>query len=113
MKINIPDAFDDICGLFYQGISFYIPTIEGQIDWVLEGQSRENLEISKNFLDELLSRKFDKDQLTDIWNSTKTSVTFFDGTDKNAADPGIVYFLKLLRSSIEQKLREAGGAEGS
>lgn len=106
----IPEQFDDICGRFFQGIARYHPTIEAQIEFVLSGETRENLKIAQKFLDELLNGTYDKERLTEIWNGTKTSVTFFDGTDKNATEPGIVYFLKLLRSSIEQKLKETSGA---
>jgi hypothetical protein len=107
MKIEIPNAFDNLCGLFYQGISVHIPTTEAQIEWVLEGQPKDDLEISKAFLDELLSGKYNKEQLTEIWRLTQTSVMFFDGTDREAPEPGIVYFLKLFRSLVERKLRES------
>ena len=108
MKIEIPRAFNDLCGLFYQGMSLYIPTIEARIEWVLDGQPKEVLAISKSFLDELLSGGYDKDQLTEIWSRTHAPVMFFDPSDGNAREPGIVYFLKLFRSSIERKLEEFG-----
>lgn len=105
MPVKIPVEFDEICRCFYQGIMLHYPTFEAQIEMVLEERSRPHLEIAKAFLDELLSGRYDAEQLNVIWSRTSADIAIFDGTDKSA-EPGIVYFLRLFRSMVEQKLAQ-------
>lgn len=83
----------------------HYPTLEAQIEMVLAERSRRQLEIAKAFLDELLSGKYDAEQLNVIWSRTSADIAIRDGADKSA-EPGIMYFLRLFRSMVEQKLPE-------
>lgn len=103
MSVKIPEEFNEICDSFYQGIMLHYPTFEAQLEMVLAERSRRHLEIAKAFLDELLSGKYDSEQLNVIWSMTSANVAIRDGTDKSA-EPGIVYFLRLFRSMVEQRL---------
>src|SRR6266498_2159577 len=98
MKQAMPEEFRNMCMMFHQDILLNFTSWEDVIASAIATLDRAQMIVVKNYLDELVSGKYNKDELTALWNSTPAAITIFDGGDKKAKEPGIVYFLKLIRS---------------
>ena len=110
MADEMPDEFKVLCAMFHQDVLRNFVTWEGVIAPAINTLDRAEMRVAKDYLDKILGGGYSVDQLTALWESTSTQIAIFDGSDKSAKEAGIVYFLKLMRSMIEQRLAGAGGA---
>lgn len=91
MKPPIPDEFKKVCRNLVQGLEISSAQELVQIA-LLEVEPQERPAI-KAFLDELLSGRYNDDQLKEIWWSMPSDIVFHEGK-------GAATFLKMLRDEV-------------
>lgn len=66
----IPEAFNEIASLFHQDTHKEYKTLESAAAASVSEMTREELQTAKSFLHELLSGKYNDEQLEAIWERT-------------------------------------------
>jgi len=74
--MDIPREFKDVCAQFHEGIHLHCDSIEDMVRIALRLVDRRQGEVAMAFLDELLSGRYDADQLQDVWHSTSADIYF-------------------------------------
>jgi hypothetical protein len=95
MNIPIPEEFKKACRNLGQDLAYEKPTQELMAQIALMGIERHERPVIKAFLDDLLSGRYDTDQLKELWWSTPADVYFHEVRD-------LLAFLKLMRSMVEK-----------
>lgn len=100
--MTIPDAFLKIASLFHQDTHLLYKRLDDAIQARITEMTREEHLIAKNYLDELLSGKFNDEQLIAIWEKTPARSGGFGISRGGEGDPA--GFLSLIRAALETSL---------
>jgi hypothetical protein len=89
----IPTEFKDVCARFHQDVHLTHKSPEGLVDFAVRGTKGEQAAIVKAFLDELLSGKYDEEQIQKIWFETPADMYFPKRAD-------LISVLQLMRERL-------------
>jgi hypothetical protein len=95
MVMAVPDGFKNVCREFHQDWNLEYQSIEDAVASALDTLSEKDVAVVKSFLDELLSGRYDTDELQRIWWETPADIYF--------PEEGIFRFLRLMRDLIEKR----------
>lgn len=91
--METPDAFKALTRNFIQDIDLIGKTPEEIIDFAVQSLSKQEREIVKVFLDDVLGGQYDPRRLNDMWWASQADIVF--------ANPDhSVEFLKLIRKRL-------------
>jgi hypothetical protein len=96
---TIPDAFYEISNTFHQDTHLIYKTLDEAIRASIKYLTQEERQIAKNYLDELLSGKYNDEQLAAIWEKTDAGSGGFGITRGNEGDAA--GFLSLIRAALD------------
>ena len=96
---KIPDEFMKFSEFFHQDIDVFFPDGEGLMEDAIANTPPADLVIIKNYMEELLSDKYDEQERRLIWRSTRADISPFRGNEGSCTE-----FLKyLLTFFVEDK----------
>ena len=94
--MDIPPQVNEVFRNFHQGLMYHqFASIEEMVKHALVGTSEHQRKAVAAFLDELLSRHRDADELQRIWWKTSADIYFPDGEQ-------LVPFLRSLQAAVER-----------
>jgi hypothetical protein len=93
--VQTPDAFKSLCRSFYQGVDEVYLTKEDMIRSAVSELTTTQKSIVKEYLIELMSGKYDEEQLWNIWENAGARIRITDGTPGMSAK-----FLGLIRAAL-------------
>ncbi|WP_159730160.1 hypothetical protein [Methylosinus sp. Ce-a6] len=96
--MTIPDAFNEIANSFHQDTFLFHNSLDSAIRGSISELTPEQMRIAKDYLDELLSGKYSREQLIDIWSKSPAGSGGF-GMPAPAEK-----FLGLIRAALETSL---------
>lgn len=99
----IPDAFNKIANSFHQDTHLFHKSLDSAIRGSIAELTPEQMRIAKNYLDELLSGNYSREQLIDIWLKSPAGSGGFGMPDPPEG------FLNKIRAALESSIasREA------
>lgn len=97
---KIPEEFNAFMMRFYQGATWDFSSEEELIDWALELLGDNERPIAKANLDELLSGKYNEEDLRAMWRSSKADLVPFMGEEGSCTE-----FLELIQSRFDESER--------
>ncbi len=65
--MTIPDAFNRLANSFHQDTYLFHKSLDDAVRASVTSLTPEQMRIAKDYLDELLSGKYSREQLIDIW----------------------------------------------
>ncbi len=96
---NIPDEFMKFTEFFHQDFDKFFPDGEGFIEDALANTPPNDRIVIKNYLEELLSNKYDEQERRLIWRSTRAHISPFRGNEGSCTE----FFKYLLPLFVEDK----------
>lgn len=96
--MTVPDAFTAIANSFHQDTFLFHNSLDSAIRGSISELTSEQMRIAKDYLDELLSGKYSREQLIDIWSKSPAGSGGFGMP--SPADG----FLNRIRAALEAKL---------
>lgn len=93
--MQIPEAFLKLTTYFHQDVDLIYPTGEGLIEDALAALTVVERNAVKRYLIDLVSGRYDENQLRVIWRSTKADISPFRGSEGDCKG-----FLKYILSRI-------------
>lgn len=93
--MKIPEEFLKFTIYFHQDVDEIYSTGEELVQDALDQLTPREREVVKNYLDELVSGKYDEMQLREIWRNTRADISPFRGDEGSCKG-----FLEYIRSMI-------------
>lgn len=90
-----PSDFKTFCQQFHQDIGLIFSTTENMIASAVSSLSKEQRKIILNFLDELLSGKYDPIEIDSVWWDSGADVYFSKSED-------LIAFLRQVRETLRK-----------
>ena len=94
----IPDDFKFLCKSFYQGVEEIYPDAEQIVRAAVATLTDKQKLVVKDYLDELVSGKYDERQLWDIWEQAGAGFRITAGEKGQSAK-----FLNRIRTALVSK----------
>lgn len=91
----IPDEFRFLCRSFYDGVGEVYSSTQEMVDDAVATLTPEQKLVVKDYLDELMSGKYDEQQLWDIWEQAGACFRITTGVKGQSAK-----FLGRIRAAI-------------
>lgn len=96
--MTIPDAFNEIANSFHQDTFLFYKSLDDAVRGSIAELTPEQMQIAKDYLDELLSGKYSREQLIDFWMTSPAGSGGF-------GIPGPAErFLDRIRTALEASL---------
>jgi hypothetical protein len=95
----IPEEFNTIVEFLVPDIQYLYPNVEDLFDTRLQEMTTAQRNIVKNYLDELLSGKYQEEDLRVMWRASEARLLPFWGDEGSCAE-----FLKIMRSRVAASL---------
>lgn len=92
--MKFPPAFRKVCLNLGQDMDLLVSSLDDLVKYSLIGIDQEDAAAIKPYLDDLLSGRYDHDQLKALWWSNPATVVFYDGRD-------VVTFLTRMREVLD------------
>lgn len=89
----IPDEFKRACRNLGPYLDDFVSSLDDMVHVALNGIDVKDAAVIRSFLDEILSGRYDADQLKDMWWSTPATAVFYNGKD-------VATFLARMREVI-------------
>jgi hypothetical protein len=97
--IPIPPEFKELCLQFQLASLSYFGSPERMIASTLTKFGDQKRKVIKEFLSDLLSAKYDKEEISDVWHSTGSDF-FFSNNEQLTSHQQLTSFLRLIQERV-------------
>jgi hypothetical protein len=104
--IPIPPEFKELCLQFQLASLSYFGSPERMIASTLTKFGDQKRKVIKEFLSDLLSAKYDKEEISDVWHSTGSDF-FFSNNEQLTSHQQLTSFLRLIQERVSRCAMQA------
>jgi hypothetical protein len=97
--IPIPPEFKELCLQFQLASLSYFGSPERMIASTLTKFGDQKRKVIKEFVSDLLSEKYDKEEISDVWHSTGSDF-FFSNNEQLTSHQQLTSFLRLIQERV-------------